>query len=137
HLVKARMQGAAEGDVHFLEAPTQAEHRYAAFNRGLQQGQCRFVALGIVMGTLGTRRPLIMMRLNVGRRAGKQQAMKGVQQLTGIDATTERGYQQGQAVGSIDYREDVFLSGDMEWMQPRLVCATGNTDKRFVLRRHG
>ncbi len=79
------VQGAAKGHVHLLKAPADAEHRNAGLDRRADQRQGEAVAKRIMMSARFARWPTIVMWLDVGRRAGEQQAVEVFQQGRGID----------------------------------------------------
>jgi hypothetical protein len=77
---------AAEGDVHLLEAATDAEHRQAGGDRRGNERQRRGIALGIMPRALVAGRPRIAMRLDVGGAAGEQDAVHAAEPLASMFA---------------------------------------------------
>ena len=102
HLEDALMQGAAERDIQLLDAAADRQHRHVAAHRLADQRQCRRVAVGIVQRALHARRPAVMVRLDIRRAAGQQQAVEPVEQRGAIDLRADRRDQHRQAAGGLD-----------------------------------
>ena len=68
------------------------------------------------VGGAGRRRgrPAIVVRLDVGRAAGEQQAVEPVQKVVGIDPVADRRDQERQAAGAVDHAVDVLGADLME-----------------------
>ncbi|OEC47416.1 hypothetical protein A7D27_00370 [Pseudomonas sp. 1D4] len=74
-LMHLLVQRAAEGHVHFLEAPADAQHRHATLDCSTQQRQGDGIAFGVMEGAGRTGRTGIKMRFYVGRRTGEQESV--------------------------------------------------------------
>ena len=79
-----RMQRAAEGNIHFLQAAADAEQRDAAGDAGFRQGQRHVVAMEVVGFVLGVGRGLEARRVNIGARAGQHDAVDHIQKRRNI-----------------------------------------------------
>jgi len=75
-LVDQLVQAAAERDVELLVAAADRQHGHAALQRHADQRQGGGVALAVVQGALARRLAAVMVRLDVGRAAGQQQAVE-------------------------------------------------------------
>ena len=75
-----RMQRAAEGDVHLLQAAADAEQRHAARDAGFRQRQRQLVALDVVGLVPGIRLGAEAGRMHIGARAGQHDAVDRVEQ---------------------------------------------------------
>ena len=75
-----RMQRAAEGDVHFLQAAADAEDRHAARDAGFRQRQRDVVAMDVVGLVPLMRLGLEAGRMNIGAGAGQHDAVDHVEQ---------------------------------------------------------
>ena len=81
HFADFRMQRAAEGDIHLLQATADAEQRHAAGDAGLRQRQRHVVArdiIGLVRGDRGS--VLKARRMDIGAGARQHDAVDRVEQ---------------------------------------------------------
>ena len=93
-----RMQRAAEGDVHFLQAAADAEYRHAAGDAGFRQRQRDVVAMDIVGLVLLVRFGLEARRMDVGAGARQHDAVDGIEQGADIgDLGRSRKHQRQRA----------------------------------------
>ncbi|MNN31096.1 hypothetical protein D3C81_1447670 [compost metagenome] len=123
------MQAATEGHVHFLEAAADAEQRQPGIHRGADQRQGQVVAGRIVRSARGAVRPLVVLRLDVGRRAGEQQAVEALEQVRNVDQLGRGRDDQRQAAGANGYGAQVLVAGDVEGMRADLFAAGADADQ--------
>ena len=103
------MQRAAEGDVHLLQAPANAEQRHAAGDAGLGQRQRQVVARDIVRLVLRVRFGAEAGRMHIGAGAGQHHAVDHVQQRADIGDLGRRGKHQRQRAGDVGHGAKVAL----------------------------
>src|SRR5262249_59767913 len=75
YLADFRMQRAAEGDVHLLQAAADAEQRHTAFDTGLREPKSDLVAMDVIGLVLDVRRGVEARRMDVGARAAQYDAL--------------------------------------------------------------
>ena len=81
NLADFRVQRAAEGDVHLLQAAADAEDRHAAGDAGLDQRQRDVVAVHVVGLVPLVRLGLEARRMHVGAGAGQHHPVHDVEQV--------------------------------------------------------
>ena len=114
-LADFRMQRAAEGDVHLLQAAADAEDRHAAGDAGLRQRQRDVVAMDVVGLVLRVRLGLEAGRMHIGARAGQQDAVDGVEQRADVGDLGRAGKHQRQGAGDVGDRAQVALADHLGW----------------------
>ena len=131
------MQRAAEGDVHLLQAAADAEQRHAALDAGLDQRQRHGVAIVVVGLVPGIGLDAEAGRMDVGARAGQQDAVDRAQQGVDVGDVRRAGEHQGQGAGNLGDRPHVALPHDLHVVP--VVDHLGiadNADHRFRLASH-
>lgn len=119
NLVKLRMERAAQGDVQFLNAAADREHRQIGLHCCAQERQRDRIARRVVKHAGRIGRAPVMMRLDIGGRTRHQQPVDPRQHRLGGIGTALGGHEQRQAAGTSDHCIDVFRHHRMSGMRPR------------------
>src|SRR5580658_1677826 len=113
YLVQLLPQRAPEGDVHLLEAATNAEHRNTGRDRTRNQRQGGFIAMRIVQRALRTRLAAVMAWLDIGGTPHEQQPVERLEQFLELQLAADRRHQQRQTAGTIEHRSDILLASQV------------------------
>ena len=105
-----RMQRAAKGDVHFLQAAADSEYRHATGNTGFGQRQRDIIAVDIVGLMLFMRLGLEARRVDIGPGAGQHHPVDRVKQGTDIGDLGRSGKHQRQRARDVGHRTKVAFS---------------------------
>ena len=128
-LMHLLVQGAAKGHVHLLETPADAEYRHAGIHRCAQQRQGQMIACRIMRRARRAGRALIVLRFDVGRRAGEHQAIDVLQQAGNVDQLRHRRNRQRQAASADGGGAQVLVDHRVIGMQADLLAAGSNADQ--------
>jgi hypothetical protein len=142
-LVHELMQRAAQRHIDFLQATADREQRHAAIDRMADQRQGGGIARRIVRGARPAVLALIMMRLDIGRTAGQQDAVQAVDQtVQGLDRGplfAEFGAdgrdQDGQRADGMDRCPDVFVAHRVMPAAAAVFLETGRNAHKRAQRR--
>ena len=110
-----RMQRAAEGDVHLLQAAADAEHRHAAGDAGFRQRQRDVVAVDVVGLVPLVRLGLETGRMHIGAGARQHDAVDGVEQRADIGDLGRSGKHQRQRAGNVGDGAKIALADHLVW----------------------
>jgi len=105
-----RVQSAAEGDVHLLEAAADPEQRHAAGDAGFDQGQRQIVAFFVIRFVTGMRLDPEPAGMNIGAAAGQQHAIDHLQQRADIGDIGRSGEHHRQGAGNVGHRPEIGLA---------------------------
>jgi hypothetical protein len=89
------MQRTAEGDVHLLQSPADAEQRHAARDAGFRNRQRHIVAMDIVGFVPFAGVDIETGGMDVGARAGQHDPVDHIEQCADIGDFGNRGKHQG------------------------------------------
>ncbi len=104
------MQRAAEGDVHLLKAPADAEQGYTAGDAGFRQSQRQIVTMEVVRLMPGIRLGTETRRMNIGAGARQHHAIDRIQQGADIGDLGGGRKHQGQRASDFGDRTKISLS---------------------------
>ncbi len=108
------MQRAAEGHVHLLQAPADAEQGNATFDAGLDQAERHGVARLIVGLVLGVGLDAETAGMDVGARARQHDAVDRPQQGIDVGDVGRPGEHQRQGTGHFGNSAHVALAHDLD-----------------------
>ena len=130
HLLPER---ATVGDVHLLESPADREQWHAGLHDMRNHRQRGRVAVRIVHRTGVTLGARVMMRLDIRRAAGQENAVNTGKHHLEVHLVTQRRYQHRYRVRRVGDCADVFLAHAVERMRPEDSAIRGNADQWFAL----
>ena len=107
------MQGTAEGDVHLLQSPADAEQRNAARHAGLDQRERHGIAIPVVGFVPCMRLNAKIGRMDIGTPAGQQDAVDRPQQGVDVGDIGRAGKHQGQRARDLGDRPHVALAHEL------------------------
>jgi len=126
------MQGAAHGDVEFLESTANAQDRLAPLHAGPNQWQRYTVAVPIKVTVSHRRLVAVFFRVHVRPPAGKEEPVTGRHDIVQFETLWQRRYDQGYGTRSIRYGLDIHSAGALN---PVLIIDQvrigDDTDDRF------
>ncbi|AKJ97044.1 hypothetical protein BK652_15495 [Pseudomonas brassicacearum] len=122
------MQATAKGYVHFLETAADPQHRDACLDGGADQRQGGGIACRIMSSARRTGRAMVVKRFYIGRRAGKENTVQGVQNNGRGEQIRQGRNQHGQALGGCRDSPGIFIAADVIRMQAQLPGAGGDAD---------
>ena len=125
-LVHLLVQRAAEGDVQFLDATADRQHRHPPRDRRADQRQRGGVAGGVVQFGRLARAASVMIRVDVARAAGHQQPIKAVKH--GELRLTQRRDHDRDGTGAAQHRLGVARRGVVAQQAVDQFRAGGNAD---------
>ncbi|MCY1178547.1 hypothetical protein D9M73_189000 [compost metagenome] len=73
-----------------------------------------------------------MVRFDVGRRAGEQQAVEALEQVGNVDQSGGGRDDQRQAAGGDGHGAQVLVAGNVEGMRADLFAAGADADQRLA-----
>ncbi len=126
-LLNPLMQAAAQSDIQLLKTAANAQHRHALSDGSPEQRQCGAVPEYIMSGALHARRSIVVTRLDVGRRAGKQQAIQRREQLRRLGGHLE--CRQNHRHAGEGCSLDVLVACGVRRILAQLLTAGGDTDQ--------
>jgi hypothetical protein len=113
NLADFRMQGAAEGDVHLLQAAADAEHRHAPGDAGLGELERDAVAPLVIRLMLGIGVGVEVRRVHVGAGTGQEHAVDHVQQRPDIGDFRAACEHKRQGAGDLGDRPHIPLAAHL------------------------
>ena len=105
-----RMQRAAEGDVHLLQAAADPEQRHAAGDTGFRQRQRQIVTLDVVGFVPGIRFSAETGRVHIGAGAGQHHAVDRIEQSADIGDIGAAREHQRQRARNLGHGAEISLS---------------------------
>ena len=133
-LADLRMQRAAEGDVHLLQARQMPNSGTPRADAGLRQSERDLVAIDIIGLVLGVWFGIEARRMHIGARPRQHDAIDHVQQRTDIGDVRLAGEHQRQRAGDFRDRAQIALADHLD--RKSVLDAIGvpdHTDHRLSL----
>ena len=133
-LVHRRVQAAAPGHVHFLQAAADGEHRHAGLHGRWQELEYRAIPVCVLPGIVRRRRAAVSLGLNVRRAASQQQAIQPVQDVRYRELPTHRRQHDREGAGAVDDGVQVAVAGQLRpvRMVGQAAAVRRHTDQRAV-----
>ena len=137
-LANFRVKRTAVRDAHLLKAAADAEDRHAAFDTGLDERECQRIPMMIVRLVLRVLLEPEPGGVDVGARAGEQDAVDRVEQGADIGDLGRAGEHQRQRAGDLGDRPQVALADHLS-RKPVLddVHIGDDADGRFAFQAAG
>jgi hypothetical protein len=130
HLVHRLVQGAAKGDVRFLEAAADGQQRHAALKHLGNDGQRPGIAVRVQRKRGIQHRLFEVTGVHIRRRAGEQYAVRHIEQRVQFFRCSA-GHDQGLAACESD-GVDILPADRVERMVADHAVACGHKDDRFA-----
>ena len=124
-------EGAAEGDVHFLESATDGENRYAGGNRPLDQRKRRSVPICIMQCSRLAGRTSVMKWLDVRFAARKEKAVAALHEAIPVGRRASCRNDHRYRTGTQRNGLDVLFDDTVERVLAAQAAISGNSDERL------
>ncbi len=137
HFVELLPERAAKGDIDFLEATADSQHRHAMRHRPRNQRQGGLIAMRIVQGAGIARFPVIVVWLDVRRAPHEQQSVERVKQALVMQFPPDRRHDDRNRPGRIQRRRDVLFRRQVVGLWPKQASVGGYSDQWAFGRHEG